>query len=47
MRQIFLQVKTRKAAKQAAPWAAKIVKVEGGYLAFESTVDYETWRKQK
>jgi len=34
-------------AKRQAPWAAKIVKVEGGYKAFESIADYETWKRQK
>jgi hypothetical protein len=34
-------------AKKLAPWAAKIAKVEGGYLAFESTRDYDDWRRQK
>ena len=32
---------------QQYPWACKIVKVDGGYMAFESIVDYDTWRKQK
>lgn len=30
-----------------APWAAHVEKVEGGYLAFESTVDYQTWMRQQ
>lgn len=29
------------------PWAAKVVKVEGGYLAFESIADWKTWQKQR
>lgn len=29
-----------------APWAAEIVEVEGGFLAFESATDYETWINQ-
>jgi len=33
--------------KAAEPNAAKIVKVEGGWLVFDSQTDYETWRKQK
>lgn len=36
-----------KKAYDIAPWAAKIAKVEGGYMAFESIVDYDTWRNQK
>lgn len=47
MRKTFIQVDSRKQAKDTAPWAAKIVKVDGGYVAFESIADYETWRKQK
>ena len=38
---------TRKTAVKRMPWAAKIVKVEGGYKGFESWQDYETWRNQK
>lgn len=30
-----------------APWACKIVRVCGGYQAFESVTDFEIWRKQK
>lgn len=30
----------------ACPWAAEVVEVEGGYKAFESVDDYETWTKQ-
>ncbi len=30
MRTQFIPVTTRRKAEQAAPWAAKIVKVEGG-----------------
>jgi len=47
MRQEFFEAKTRKEATHKAPWAAKIVKVEGGYMAFESTEGYETWKRQK
>ena len=38
---------SRKQAKAQAAWAAKIAKVEGGYIAFESVADYAIWRKQK
>lgn len=47
MKQQFIEAKDRKEAQKKAPWAAKIVKVEGGYRAFESTQDYEVWKKQK
>lgn len=36
MRQLFVPVASRKAAKNAAPWAAKIIEVCGGYMCFES-----------
>jgi len=47
MRKALIEAKNRKEAKGKAPWASRIVKVEGGYMAFESIADYETWRKQK
>ena len=47
MRQQFIETKTRKAAVEACPWADKILKVVGGYMAFETQEDYETWRKHK
>lgn len=27
-------------------WAAKIIRVDGGFIAFESITDYETWKRQ-
>lgn len=47
MKQQFVEAKSRKEAEKKAPWAAKIIKVEGGYRAFESLADYKTWKKQK
>jgi hypothetical protein len=47
MRQQFTDAKTRKQAAKDCPWAEKIIKVGGGYQCFESTRDYETWKKQK
>ena len=29
------------------PWAETIIVVDGGYLAFESDDDAETWRNQE
>ena len=40
----FLEVSTRKAALKLAPEAAKIVKVCGGYMAFATLADWQTWR---
>jgi hypothetical protein len=47
MRKSFLEVKTRAAAVKLAPWAAKIVKVEGGFMAFEFVTDWQAWKRQK
>lgn len=37
---------SRDLATEAAPWAAEIIPVEGGYRAFESVADADTWRGQ-
>ena len=44
---MFIEAKTARSARKAAPWAAVIIKVEGGYLAFATTTDAETWRRQR
>lgn len=33
-------------ALKAAPWAAEVVVVDGGWKAFESMTDYEQWLRQ-
>lgn len=43
----MIYTKTLAAAKKRAPWAAKIVKVYGGYIAFDCYQDYLTWHNQK
>jgi len=47
MRQAMVDVKTRRQARRAMPWAAVIIKVEGGYRGFESHDDARTWKNQK
>jgi len=47
MRISFITCKDRRTALRRAPWACKIVKVEGGYMAFESITDYDTWMRQR
>ena len=47
MRTELIECKSRKTAIRKAPWAAKIVKVGGGYMAWESIDDYRTWGNQK
>ena len=33
--------------KKYCSWAAKIVRVDGGWMAFESIDDYKIWKNQK
>jgi hypothetical protein len=47
MRQEFVEAKNRKEATRKAPWAVAIIKVAGGYMAFASVREYETWKRQK
>lgn len=47
MRKQFIECKTRRTAARQAPWAAAIIKVDGGYLAFESAADAATARNQR
>lgn len=47
MRTGHIDAKTAAKAREAAPWASKVVKVEGGYIAFESLADYTVWKNQK
>ena len=47
MRTEIVSATTAAAARRLAPWAAKVAKVSGGYIAFESVSDYETWRNQR
>ena len=35
------------ALREAVPWAAEIIKAEGGWWAFESAADAETWHNQQ
>lgn len=46
MRKEFIECKTRATAVRHAPWAFKIVKCEGGYMAFESSAEYHAWKHQ-
>jgi len=47
MKKVFIETEKRNVAVKAAPWACKIVKVEGGYMAFESWEDFKVWKNQK
>ena len=47
MRRELIEAKTARQARALAPWAAEVIKVEGGYMAFESVEDARIWRAQK
>jgi hypothetical protein len=47
MRKQLIEVETLQEAQEIATWAAEIIQVEGGFLAFESMTDYEIWINQK
>ena len=47
MRREYCQVPTVRQARTQCPWAAKIYKVAGGYLAFASWADAQIWRAQR
>ena len=43
----FIAGKSRVNAIRQCPWAVMLVKVEGGYMAFRSFTDYDTWKNQR
>jgi hypothetical protein len=45
--QLLEDATSARQARKLAPWAAVIIKVEGGYLAFESAEEARIWRRQK
>jgi len=47
MRKEFFDVRTRRQAVKAAPWACDIIRVDGGYVAFESAADADVFRGQR
>ncbi len=47
MKKEIIECKSKKTAIKRAPWACVIKKVEGGYIAFESATDWQTWKNQK
>jgi hypothetical protein len=44
---MFKSNENRKQVVADHPYAAKIVKVTGGYMVFETMGAYEAWKKQK
>ena len=47
MRTEFIETESRYKAKQYCPWAMIAAKVCGGFMCFESSTDYKTWKNQK
>jgi len=47
MRQEIVECKTRYKANKKCPWASVVAKVDGGFMCFESKIDYIIWRSQK
>ena len=47
MRTQFIETESRKKAINECPWASKLMKVCGGYIAFESVEDYRIAKNQK
>ena len=48
MRVYFAEVKTRYQAIKEGPFTpSNVAKVYGGFMCFESTNDYNTWKNQK
>ena len=46
MRREFVRWANRFAALRTCTWAAVAIKVDGGYMCFESVADAQTWRAQ-
>jgi len=49
MRKAFIEsteAATREEAEAYAPWAAEIIECDGGWMAFESVSDADTWKAQ-
>lgn len=42
-RYLFIETKSIEEAAKAAPWAAIIFEVQGGYRAYESVTDFQEW----
>ena len=47
MRNEFITCKYYYQARKACLWASIIIKVEGGYKAFECLNEYATYKKQR
>lgn len=43
----FVMTNKRSKAIEECPWSTKVIKVQGGYMCFESITDYSIWKNQK
>jgi hypothetical protein len=42
-----IDARTESAVFDLCPWAAEVIRVAGGWFAFESVVDANIWRNQR
>lgn len=47
MRRVFIRALSRKTARKRCPWAASVVRVEGGCFAFESSADALSFKRSR
>lgn len=47
MRVELIKATYHEQARKQAPWATVISEVPGGYMAFESYVEFNVWKKEK
>lgn len=45
--ELLIGCKTSQEAMRKMPWAHVVRKVDGGYMGWESSTDYKTWKNQK
>lgn len=43
----YPQPTTLENVQAMCPWAIKIKKIAGGYMMFESIIDFEKWQKEE
>lgn len=47
MRTEFIECADYRTAYRRAPWASRVMKVSGGFIAYESITDYDNAKRQK
>lgn len=46
MRKEFVECKDRRTAIRRCPWACVIIKVNGGFWAYECASEYQIWKAE-